>query len=105
MRGHLIETEVQDKSGRVRKKILVGRKGKWIARGRYIYGLSHDLDRSQRVFHIDGDRTNDEPDNLVAIAFGVHSYKLSQSRVVFTPRPISGKVRINMGRGRHAVAA
>lgn len=82
---YAIGTEVQEKTGRVRKKV---EGSKWISRGRYSYmeATKESLDSDQRVFHKDGDRANDSPDNLVAIRFSGTRYELKHSRVIWFPK-------------------
>lgn len=84
-RGYPIQTEVQEKSGRVKKKTD---EGKWEGRNRINWMKAHkaSLEEGQRVFHIDGDKKNDEPDNLVAITFNGPRYSLSHSRVIWMPK-------------------
>lgn len=81
-----VGTEVQEKSGRVKKKL---RDGSWITRGRFIYmnKLGKHLDHLDRVFHINGDVSDDNPRNLVAIRFSGNRYTLRTSRVLWEPRP------------------
>lgn len=86
MRGYPIGTVVQEKSGRA--KVKVGER-EWIGRGRYEYQKANPREKvngDQRVFHIDGDRFNDDPDNLVAITFTGTIYNLSHSRVIHLPK-------------------
>lgn len=98
-RGYPVGTEVQEKNGRVKKKVLgADDKSKWEGRNR-INWMKHngtDLGEGQRVFHIDGDKKNDEPDNLVAITFNGPHYSLSHSRVLWMPKvnqPIIKKLK------------
>jgi hypothetical protein len=81
---YTIGTEVQEKNGRVRKKVD---EGKWISRGRYVYmkANSEELSSDHRVFHKNGDKANDEPKNLVAIKFNGTRYGLLHSRVLYVP--------------------
>lgn len=84
-RWYKIGTEVQSKHGNVRKKIG---HSKWTPRARYAYMRAHKrkLDQFDRVFHIDGDRANDNPKNLVAIRFSGNRYSLKRSRVIWEPK-------------------
>ncbi len=78
-----IGTEVQEKNGRVRKKVD---NAKWVARGRYEFNKSiRRLKPHERVFHINGDRADDHSRNLVAISFSVRRYEIKKSRVVWSP--------------------
>lgn len=78
-------TEVQEKSGRVKKKL---NDGSWITRGRFIYinKLGKKLDKFDRVFHINGIADDDTPRNLVAIRFAGNRYSLRTSKVIWTPK-------------------
>jgi len=80
-----IGTEVQEKSGRVKKKL---NDGTWITRGRFIYmnKLGKELTPLDRVFHINGVADDDKPRNLVAIRFSGRRYNLQTSRVVWEPK-------------------
>ncbi len=87
-------TEVQQKRGRVLKKIRIDDDTtKWVGRGRYVYMKTFkvDLDQDQRVFHIDGDKANDDPKNLVPIRFGGPVYNLAHAKVVWSPKPLTKK--------------
>jgi hypothetical protein len=83
---YLTGTEVQNKNGSVKKKLS---DGSWIGRNRYIAMqkiLHRDLLENERVYHLDGDKANDEPENLAVIKFQTKLYKLQHSRVVFAPQ-------------------
>lgn len=85
--SYLIGTEVQDKSGRIKKKVGDLDGTKWISRGRYVF-MNHfkqDLTENHRVFHMNGDIADDDPKNLVAIKFSGVRYALKTSRVVYEP--------------------
>ena len=96
-----IGTEVQDKTGRVKKRLSdaemkdFNTKNKWISRGRYAWMKEHgeELNENQRVFHIDGDKKNDDPSNLVPITFSGTRYELAHSRVLWVPRQATTGVR------------
>lgn len=82
-------TEVQEKSGRVKIKISSDSNGsKWIGRARFNYMKAYkiDLTDSHRVFHMDGDLTNDNPKNLAAIKFSGIRYALTTSKVLWMPK-------------------
>ncbi len=83
-----IGTEVQEKSGRVKKKVEDLDGAKWIGRNRYNWIKHHkkDLGENDKVYHIDGNKENDDPSNLVAITFSAVKYKLTHSRVVWEPK-------------------
>ncbi len=85
MKGYLIGTEVQEKSGWVRKKIG---KNKWIGRGRYTWIKAHkkELTKNHKVYHVDGKKDNDNPKNLVAILFSGIVHVLESSRVIYRPK-------------------
>jgi hypothetical protein len=82
-------TEVQEKSGRVKKKIFISdTEGcKWMSRGRYNFMQKYkvDLTENDKVYHIDGNKENDDPSNLVAIHFNAVRVNISHSRVVWEP--------------------
>lgn len=83
-----IGTEIQDKSGRVKKKVEDIDGAKWVGRNRYNWMMHHkkDLTENDKVYHIDGDKGNDDPSNLVAIRFSAARYSLKHSRVVWVPK-------------------
>lgn len=84
MRGYKSGTQVQDKTGRVKVKLP---SGKWEGRGRYNFNkVVRRVRPHERVFHLDGDRANDNPKNLVAVAFGIKHYDIATSRVVWAPK-------------------
>lgn len=86
--SYLLGTEVQEKSGRVKKKIEDIEGAKWIGRGRYNW-MKHnkkDLTENDRVFHLNGDKSDDDPSNLVAIKFTGVKYNIKSSRVVWEPK-------------------
>lgn len=89
-RSYLAGTEVQEKSGRVKKKIEDIDGAKWIGRNRFNYMKHHkrELDENEKVYHINGDKADDNPENLVAIKFSGVRYALKTSKVVWEPRPI-----------------
>lgn len=89
IKTYLIGTEVQDKNGRVKKKISAGDgNAKWVGRARYNYMREYkeDLTENHRVFHKNGDLADDDPKNLVAIKFSGVRYHLVHSRVVYFPK-------------------
>lgn len=77
-------TIIQQKTGYIQVKV----KGRWISQGRLHYQKAHGtLEREQRVYHIDGDRTNNDEDNLVAITFSTTRFQLlPQRRIMFMPK-------------------
>jgi len=94
-----IGTEVQEKSGRVKKKIEDLDGAKWIGRNRFNYMMHHkrELEENEKVYHVNGDKADDRPENLVAIKFSGVRYELRTSKVVWSPRPIlraKGKLEV-----------
>jgi len=87
-RRYELGTEVQEKSGRVKKKIEDLDGAKWVGRNRYNWMQHHkkELGDNDKVYHIDGDKSNDDPSNLVAIKFSGVKYSLKHSRVVWEPK-------------------
>ena len=65
-----------------------GKDGKWVRQSRLVYSLQFgELQEGQRVFHKDGDRTNDEAENLVAIQFNEFRFQLFPERkVLYMPK-------------------
>lgn len=98
-RNYLLGTEVQEKSGRVKKKVADLDGAKWVSRGRYNYMREHkiDLDPNQRIFHANGDCADDSPQNLVCIRFAGKHYDLIHSKVVYHP-PQPKKAPVYFGR-------
>lgn len=75
-------TQVQSKQGYVKVKTREG----WVGRNRYNWALAHgDLSKNQKVYHINGDKADDKPHNLVAISFNTTKYALKHSRVLWIP--------------------
>lgn len=85
MRGFPVGTVIQEKTGRVKVKTD---ERQWTSRGRHEYEKEHKIKLSgeQRVYHMDGDKANDDPYNLVAITFSGTVYTFSRSRVLFIPK-------------------
>ena len=94
--GYDVGTEVQEKSGRVKKKVG---DGKWVGRNRHNWEkfFKKDLSDTQRVFHINGDKADDSPKNLVAIEFSRKVYNLKRSKIVWAPEPMNRR-RIIVGK-------
>lgn len=78
-------TIIQNKTGYIHVKQP---NGKWIGQGRLNYIKEHGhLSDDQRVYHIDGDRTNNSEENLVAITFSTTRFQLlPQRRIMFMPK-------------------
>lgn len=93
-RGHSypIGTRVQHRNGYIVVKTDEG----MIAEGRRVWELTHgDLDEGDRVFHIDGDRTNNEPHNLAKVHFNQVKFRmLKESKILWMPR--TGKVKVQV---------
>jgi hypothetical protein len=75
---------IQEKTGYIKVKTKQG----WISQGRLHYQQANgSLDRNQRVYHIDGDRTNNDAENLVAITFSEKRFQLlPHRRIMFMPK-------------------
>lgn len=75
---------IQEKNGYIKVKTKQG----WISQGRLHYQQANGtLEKEQRVFHIDGDRTNNDTDNLVAIRFNPARFQLlPHRRIMFMPK-------------------
>lgn len=86
--SYLVGTEVQEKSGRVKKKVEDVDGAKWVGRNRYNWMMHHkkDLDQNDKVYHINGNKEDDDPSNLVAIRFSGVRYNIKSSRVVWEPK-------------------
>lgn len=82
---YLIGTHVQEKSGRVRVKVG---KGEWVSRNRLNWTRHYkkELNDHMRVYHINGDKADDSPKNLVAITFSAVRYNLRHSKIIFKPK-------------------
>lgn len=64
--------------------------GEWQAHHRWV--MEHDVEHrelkeNERVYHKDGRRDNNEPENLVTISYSLTPFKvLEKTRVLFVPR-------------------
>jgi hypothetical protein len=62
---------------------------KWQPQSRFVMEqqvLGRDLEKHERVYHKDGDRTNNDPGNLVVIKVGAREFKLLERSVpLFIP--------------------
>ncbi len=67
--------------------IVVKTKDGMVAEGRRVWELSKgDLEPGDKVYHIDGDRTNNKPNNLAKIHFNQTKFiMLKESRVLWMP--------------------
>lgn len=75
------------------------RRKKWVAQHRWVAaqkgdarGISGDLNEGERVFHIDGNKENNEASNLIRIQYSTEKYRLkplSSSRVLYRPKTVS----------------
>lgn len=64
--------------------------GTWQAQHRWVMENTQgaELEQNERVYHKDGDRTNNDKNNLVKIAFSLRPFKvLERSRVLYIPAP------------------
>lgn len=85
MYGYEIGTKVQQKNGVINVKIG---KSRWISEGRYNWITQKgQLKEGQRVYHLNGDVTDNNPANLVPIQFNTKKFViLKTSRVLYTPK-------------------
>ena len=85
MYGYEIGTKVQQKNGVIRVKIG---KSAWMPESRYNWVMSKGaLREGQRVFHLNGDVTDNRPQNLVPIQFNTKKFIiLKSSRVLYIPK-------------------
>lgn len=76
-RNGYIHVKVEDQDGKER----------WIAQGRCIWELQRgDLEEGDRVYHINGDRTDNRIQNLAKVHFNSTKFVfLKESRVLFDP--------------------
>lgn len=87
-----IGTKVQHRNGYIKVKIEgEGGKPKWEAEARrnweLTYGDRDPIVAGDRVFHKDGDRTNDRPSNLAKIHYNDTKFVfLKKSRVLWEPK-------------------
>lgn len=83
--AHELGTEVQEKSGRVRKKVG---DGTWMGRNRYNWMRHYkkEIPDNCRIYHRNGDKADDSIDNLIDIHFSTKVYALKHSQVVFVPK-------------------
>ncbi len=77
-------TRVQRRTGYIYVKTDEG----LIAEGRRVYELTHgELEPGYRVFHMDGDRTNNSIRNLSAVKFNTTKFTmLKESKVLWMPK-------------------
>jgi hypothetical protein len=103
-----VTSVVQRRTGYIFVKI--GR-GEWISQARLNLEqrLGRKLSSNERVYHIDGNRENNDAENLVPITFNDRTYTLlSHSRALFIPDVTQEEVRngeLGRGKGRAARGA
>lgn len=95
-----IGTRLQQRTGYI--TIKTERRG-WIAESRLIAEMKltdHELEPNERVYHRDGNRENNRPENLAIIRFNTTKYKLlPSSRPLFIPKtPVSEKEMLRMAK-------
>lgn len=83
-RSYPLGTRVQHRNG----YIVVKTEDGMISEGRRVWELSKgDLAPGDRVFHSDGDRTNNNPNNLVKVHFNATKFvMLKESKVLWLPK-------------------
>lgn len=89
MAWHEIGTKVQHRNGYIKVKVEGedGRPG-WQAESRRNWEMQRgDLQEGDRVFHIDGDRTNNRVGNLAKVHFNNTKFVfLKSSRILWAPK-------------------
>lgn len=93
-RGYKLGTRVQHRNGYIVVKVEGEHgEGKMMAESRRIWELTHgELEAGDRVFHIDGDRTNNEPYNLAMVHFNQTKFTfLKTSRQLESWEQVWGK--------------
>ncbi len=86
MHNYPVGSEVQAKTGHVKKKIS---DGKWQGRNRWVAEkkiVKRELHQNERVFHINGKKDDDGTKNLVIITFSMTKFILPKSQVIFIPK-------------------
>ncbi len=86
---HSVGTKVQYRNGYIKVKLELDGEVYWEAESRRVWELTHgELEPGDRVYHIDGDRTNNQINNLAKVHFNSTKFVfLKQSRVLYTPTP------------------
>ncbi len=86
---HAIGTKVQHRNGYIHVK-HVNDQGQvsWTPESRRIWEMQRgELEEGDRVFHIDGDRTNNRVGNLAKVHFNSTKFVfLKKSRILWTPK-------------------
>lgn len=63
----------------------------WVPEGRLVAELKiekHQLEECEKVYHRDGNRANNKPDNLAVIRFNLTKYRLlPRPQIVYMPKP------------------
>ncbi len=82
-KSYPVGTRVQHRNG----YIVVKTEDGMVAEGRRVWEITHEgLEPGDRVFHIDGDRTNNNPRNLAKVHFNVTKFvMLKESKVLWMP--------------------
>jgi len=96
MRNYPIGTKTQTKSGYIRIKIATDDgEVRWEAESRRTWELQRGpLQDGDRVFHIDGDRTNNRIGNLAKVHFNDKKFTfLKESRVLYLPKILRPQIR------------
>lgn len=86
-----IGTKVQHRNGYIRVKIEDGEgKPEWEAESRRVWELQRgDLEEGDRVFHLNGDRTNNHISNLAKVHFNTTKFVfLKSSRILHFPKAL-----------------
>jgi hypothetical protein len=91
--GYPLGTKVQHRNGYIKVKIEGEDGFRWEAESRRIWelykGQKDPLVEGDRVFHVDGDRTNNQISNLAKIHYNqVKFVFLKESKVLFMPKNV-----------------
>lgn len=92
-KSYPVGTRVQYRSGYIQVKTGDG----MVAESRRVWELSlGELEPGDRVFHIDGDRTNNRISNLAKIHYNQVKFKmLKASKILWMPKTIGRRDRTN----------
>jgi hypothetical protein len=91
MRNYPVGSKVQHTT---RYVFVKGSEGKWKSEHRWMAELkllNRELEEGERVFHKDGVKDNNNPDNLVVIKFSTAKFvPMKKSKVLFIPKVVGG---------------
>lgn len=95
MRRYPVGTKVQHRNGYIRVKIETDGDVKWEAESRRVWELQRGpLKAGDRIFHVDGDRTNNRIGNLAKVHFNDKKFTfLKESKVLYLPKMLRPQIR------------